>query len=169
MPLFYEDYEALQPGHSWRTATRKVSQSDMDAFARSTGDDNPIHLDTEQARRNGYAGTIAHGYMTMSWAAGLVHGLDIDRIASSAILESNWRLLDVVNEGDTIHVVLSLLDRRGSRSKPDHGIVTRQFDVFAGADRKVAEGKVTILVLRRSAAEDKGLLAEPDATGPLQS
>lgn len=169
MPLFFEDYEALEPGHSWRTGARTITQADIDAFARTTGDDNPIHLDAEQARRNGYAGTIAHGYMTMGWAAGLVHRLDIDRIASAAILETNWRLLDVVNVGDAIHVVLSLLERRESRSKPDYGIVTRQFDVFAGTDRKVAEGRVTILVLRRGAAGDRGLLSGPATPARTES
>ncbi len=38
-------------------------QEDVDAFARATGDGNPLHLDAAAAARAGFDGTIAHGVM----------------------------------------------------------------------------------------------------------
>ena len=158
--VFYDDYAGLAPGHSWTTRSRRIRADDIRAFAESTGDLNPIHLDAGHARRSGYANVIAHGYLTISWAAGLVHALGIDHIASNAILESAWQLLDVVEADEEIHVELSIVEHRPSRSKPDFGIVTRRFDVRAGRDRSIARGVVTILVFRREAAISRGLIGD---------
>lgn len=44
-----------------------IEQSHLDGFARLTGDDNWIHVDTERARRDMPGGkTIAHGLFTLS-------------------------------------------------------------------------------------------------------
>ena len=51
---------------SWLT----VSQERIDDFARSTGDDQWIHVDVERAKRESPFGqTIAHGYLTLSLAS----------------------------------------------------------------------------------------------------
>ena len=43
-----------------------VTQESVDAFARTTGDDQWIHTDPERARQTPFGGTIAHGYLTLS-------------------------------------------------------------------------------------------------------
>lgn len=46
---------------------REVSQADIDAFARGTGDDQWIHVDPERAvRESPFGTTIAHGFLTIS-------------------------------------------------------------------------------------------------------
>jgi acyl dehydratase len=53
---------------SWRT----VTQDDIDAFARITGDHQWIHVDVERAKRESPFGTtIAHGNLTLSIIDGL--------------------------------------------------------------------------------------------------
>ena len=47
---------------SWRT----VTQDDIDAFARLTGDDQWIHVDPERAKAGPFGTTIGHGYFTLS-------------------------------------------------------------------------------------------------------
>jgi acyl dehydratase len=47
---------------------RDVTQSDVDAFAEVTGDDQWIHVDPERAKDTPFGGTIAHGYFTLSLA-----------------------------------------------------------------------------------------------------
>jgi acyl dehydratase len=47
---------------------REVTQSDVDAFAEVTGDDQWIHVDPERAKDTPFGGTIAHGYFTLSLA-----------------------------------------------------------------------------------------------------
>ncbi len=49
------------------TAWRRVTQEDIDAFARISGDGQWIHTDVERARRESPFGTtIAHGNLTLS-------------------------------------------------------------------------------------------------------
>lgn len=154
MPLFYEDYEGLEIGHSWTSAARPVTQDDVDRFAEMTGDTNPIHVDAEYAARSSFKGRIAHGYLTISLAAGLVYRLGLDRITSHAILGLNWKLKHAVHPGDSIHVVLNLISRRASASQPDYGIVERRYDVFNQNGVIVAVGDVAMLIMRRSMAEN---------------
>jgi acyl dehydratase len=47
---------------SWRT----ITQQDIDAFARLTGDDQWIHVDPERAKAGPFGTTIGHGYFTLS-------------------------------------------------------------------------------------------------------
>ena len=42
------------------------TQEDVAAFARLSGDDNPVHLDDDAARRMGFSGTIVHGLLAAS-------------------------------------------------------------------------------------------------------
>ncbi len=53
----------LLPPSDWL----EVSQTMIDDFARSTGDQQWIHLDVDRARRESpFGGTIAHGYLTVA-------------------------------------------------------------------------------------------------------
>jgi acyl dehydratase len=45
---------------------RLVSQPEIDAFADVTGDHQWIHVDVARASESEFAGTIAHGYFTLS-------------------------------------------------------------------------------------------------------
>lgn len=50
------------------------TQSDLDQFAKLSGDANPIHVDPNFAANSGFGRTVAHGAMLTSWlvrAAGL--------------------------------------------------------------------------------------------------
>ncbi|MGH9179330.1 MAG: MaoC family dehydratase [Acidimicrobiales bacterium] len=48
------------------TAWRTITQDDVDAFARLTGDDQWIHVDPARAKEGPFGATIAHGYFTLS-------------------------------------------------------------------------------------------------------
>lgn len=48
------------------TAWRRVTQDDIDAFARLTGDDQWIHVHPQRAKAGPFGATIAHGYFTLS-------------------------------------------------------------------------------------------------------
>ena len=51
---------------------REVTQADIDAFARLSGDDQWIHVDVERAERESPFGTtVAHGNLTLSLIDGL--------------------------------------------------------------------------------------------------
>ena len=46
--------------------TKTIEQSDIDAFARVTGDHNPVHVDEEFAKTTRFGRRIAHGMLTAS-------------------------------------------------------------------------------------------------------
>jgi len=46
--------------------TRKIEQSDIDAFAEITGDHNPVHVDEAFAQQTRFGRRIAHGMLTAS-------------------------------------------------------------------------------------------------------
>jgi acyl dehydratase len=54
----------LGPGDWW-----EITQDRVDRFADASGDHQWIHVDVERARTGAFAGTIAHGYLTVSLLA----------------------------------------------------------------------------------------------------
>lgn len=63
----------MQPGDMF-TTTRVFTQADFDAFARLSGDDNPIHVDTAFAAQTRFGRTVAHGMLLYSALCGAIHG-----------------------------------------------------------------------------------------------
>jgi acyl dehydratase len=62
------------------SAWRDVTQDDIDAFARLSGDDQWIHVDVERARTESPFGTtVAHGNLTLS----MIDGFRRDLIEST--------------------------------------------------------------------------------------
>src|SRR5258708_10876158 len=53
----------------WHT----VTQEEINAFADATRDHQWIHVDPERAKAGPFGGTIAHGYLTLAMAPGLLH------------------------------------------------------------------------------------------------
>ncbi|MDF1857049.1 MaoC family dehydratase [Pseudooceanicola sp.] len=59
----------LQPGATLPDRVHKVTQPLIDAYARVSGDHNPLHTDPEFASTTHFGGTIAHGMMTLAFAS----------------------------------------------------------------------------------------------------
>ncbi|MFX0134827.1 MAG: MaoC family dehydratase [Candidatus Hodarchaeota archaeon] len=45
--------------------SKKITEDDVKKFVEISGDDNPIHLDEEFAKRTIYRGRIAHGLLSL--------------------------------------------------------------------------------------------------------
>lgn len=74
-PRVLEGIEGLQSAlgqdlgtSSWRT----VKQSDIDTFAKLTGDEQWIHVDPERAKSGMFGTTIQHGFLTLGTATGFL-------------------------------------------------------------------------------------------------
>ena len=63
-------FEDLQLGQR-ATLSATVTAADIDAFARISGDTNPVHLDQEFAERTPFKGRIAHGMLTASYVSAI--------------------------------------------------------------------------------------------------
>jgi acyl dehydratase len=151
MAFFFEDYEAAGVGRSWRSAERTVALEDIAAFAALTGDTHPQHLDPAYGAASPYGAVIAHGFLTISLASGLVYQLGLDAGAAHAILGTSWRLNRAVFAGDRLRVEVTVTALRASRSQPGLGIVERRYDVFKQDGALAATGEIALLVKRRPA------------------
>ena len=54
------------------TRTKTISAEDVEAFARISGDDNPVHLDDQYAATTRFGKRIAHGILTASVISALL-------------------------------------------------------------------------------------------------
>lgn len=67
-----DELEAAVGEHLGYSDWHTVTQKQVDLFAEATGDDQWIHVDVERARGGPFGGTIAHGYLTLSFLPGLI-------------------------------------------------------------------------------------------------
>ena len=153
MGLFFEDYEALGPGHAWRSPGRTIAESDIMTFAGMTGDLHPLHTDARAAKESSYGERIAHGFLTASMAAGLAYRVGLDEGTAFAVLSTAWKFTLPVMIGDSIYVKVTLMEVRASRKHPAHGIVVRKYEVCNQRDEAVAIGDIAMLCRRRSGAK----------------
>jgi acyl dehydratase len=147
-PLYFED---LEVGASWSTAERTITEADILAFAEISGDDNPIHLDAEHAATTAFGERIAHGALVLSIATGLRQQEGRFRGTLRAWLGvRDWRFTAPVRIGDTIRVVNTVAELRGTKN-PSDGLVVQHVEVRNQGDELVAGGEFVTLLARRSA------------------
>lgn len=65
------DFAAIAVGDEARL-TKKILAEDVAAFARLSGDDNPLHVDAEFARRTSFQRPVAHGMLVASYVSTLI-------------------------------------------------------------------------------------------------
>lgn len=69
------DLPSLKGTDLGRSRWVEITQEDIDTFARLTGDEQWIHVDTERAKRSPLGSTIAHGFFILSRSTGLLYEL----------------------------------------------------------------------------------------------
>jgi acyl dehydratase len=142
--------EDLRPGQTFVSPARTVTEADVVAFAGLSGDFNPIHTDAEFAAAGVYGQRVVYGLLGLSMATGLLDRMGIFSGSAIALLGIvDWKYTAPIFIGDTIHLKLAILEVRASRSKPDRGVVARQFMLKNQAGQVVQEGRMDVLVRRR--------------------
>ncbi len=142
--LYLDD---IQPGARTQSTRVTVTEAHIVWFAGLTGDFNPLHMDAEAAKANGFGRTIAHGMLTHSLSTGLRSS--IDDWAILAFLETRRRFVGPVFAGDTVHYEAEILEVRPSASKTDRGIVRVATSVKNQRGDTVQEGEDVFSVARR--------------------
>ena len=61
----------LLPGQEF-SFTKKISSSDVDMFAKLTGDNSPIHMEVSFARERGFKDRVVHGGILVGCISNLV-------------------------------------------------------------------------------------------------
>jgi oxepin-CoA hydrolase/3-oxo-5,6-dehydrosuberyl-CoA semialdehyde dehydrogenase len=144
---FRKSLGELRIGDTVVAGPRQVTLEDIEHFAEFTGDTFYAHMDEEAARANPFFdGRVAHGYLIVSFAAGLFVQPDPGPVLANYGLE-NLRFLTPVNPGDSLTVTLTA-KQITPRVDADYGEVRWDADVSNQNGESVAKYDVLTLVAR---------------------
>jgi len=105
---FRKRISELEIGYTLKTGSRTVSLEDIEHFAEFTGDNFYAHMDEEAAKASPiFGGRVAHGYLILSFAAGLFVDPDPGPVLANTGLES-LRFLTPLYPGDSMRVELTV-------------------------------------------------------------
>jgi len=106
---FRRSYHQLTLGEQLITPERKITIEDIETFAHFTGDTFYAHMDAEAAKRNPFfPDRVAHGYLLLSFAAGLFVDPEEGPVLANTGLDE-LRFMKPVTAGEEIHVVLTVM------------------------------------------------------------
>jgi oxepin-CoA hydrolase/3-oxo-5,6-dehydrosuberyl-CoA semialdehyde dehydrogenase len=145
---FRKHLEELRPGDTVVAGPRRVSQEDVEHFAEFTGDAFYAHMDAEAAAANPLFGErVAHGYLVVSFAAGLFVDPDPGPVLANFGID-NLRFLTPVKFGDELTVTLTC-KQLTPRESADYGEVRWDADITRQDGESVARYDVLTLVAKR--------------------
>ena len=105
---FTRTFHELELGETLTTDLRKISMNEIEQFAHFTGDTFYAHMDDAAAKRNPFfPGRVAHGYLLLSFAAGMFVQPDEGPVLANTGLD-NLRFMKPVQAGDSIRVQISV-------------------------------------------------------------
>ncbi|MBA2466206.1 MAG: phenylacetic acid degradation bifunctional protein PaaZ, partial [Sphingomonas sp.] len=133
---FRKRMSELSIGDTLKTASRTVTIPDIEHFAAFTGDNFYAHMDEEAAKASPiFEGRVAHGYLILSFAAGLFVDPDPGPVLANTGLE-NLRFLTPLYPDDSMRVELTV--RSKSIKSEDSGQVRWAVEVLNQNDELVA-------------------------------
>ncbi|WP_170405159.1 phenylacetic acid degradation bifunctional protein PaaZ [Ruegeria arenilitoris] len=134
---FTRKFGDLQIGETLHTAPRTITLDDIEHFAHFTGDTFYAHMDEDAAARNPFfPGRVAHGYLLLSFAAGLFVEPNEGPVLANTGLDG-LRFMKPVVAGDSIKVRLTV--KQKTRRTDDYGEVRWHVTLTNQDDEKVAE------------------------------
>ncbi len=140
--LYFEDFET---GLKTTTRGRTITETDIVTFAMWTGDWYPVHTDVEYAKNSLFGERIAHGFLVLSAASGLMPLYDIAIVAFYGM--DKVRFMQPTKIGDTIRVVMEpvKLTDKGEIG----GVVTILCNIINQRDEDVAKITLKVLVMKK--------------------
>ena len=139
---YYDDFEMEDRIVS---RARTVTESDIVMFAAFSGDWHPLHTDEEYSKKALFGERIAHGFLVLSIASGLMG------LAEMAILAfygmDRVRFLAPTKIGDTLHIEMVVAEKT-DRSNKD-GLVTFKTTIKNQKDEAVAVMDMKLLMVKK--------------------
>ncbi|HYB10628.1 MAG TPA: MaoC family dehydratase [Alphaproteobacteria bacterium] len=143
---YFEDFKV---GERIETAGATLTESHMIDFALRY-DPQPFHLDSVAAKDSIYGGIIASGFLTLAMSFRLF-------MQTGALGDANLggpgfeevKFLKPVRPGDTLRVVVEIVDARASQSKQDRGILTVRATTYNQSNEAVLSYTCPHLLKRR--------------------
>lgn len=132
---------------------RTITESDNTWFTLLTMNQHPLHFDKEYGARSEFGQVLVNSCLTLS----LVTGMSVSDVSQKTIANLGWRevkLSGPVFIGDTIYAESEVLDIRGSKSRPNQGIVTIATRGLKQDDSEVISFERAMLIPKRGHAVD---------------
>ncbi len=159
---FRHCFEELEIGQSLETAARTVTLGDIEHFAAFTGDTFYAHMDEAAAKANPFfPGRVAHGYLLLSFAAGLFVDPAPGPVLANYGLDK-LRFLKPVVPGDSIRARVTVKTK--TARKPEYGEVRWDVEV-TNQDGDVVAG-YELLTLNET---QRGRAVPSGDSGPIAS
>jgi len=142
---FRRTFDELEIGDTVHTKSRQITLDDIQHFAEFTGDTFYAHTDEEAARKNPFfEGRVAHGYLIVSFAAGLFVDPDFGPVLANYGVD-DLRFAKPVNHGDALKVRLTC-KQKTLREGSGYGEVRWDTEVTNQQDEVVASYDVLTMV-----------------------
>ncbi|MCU1367558.1 MAG: hypothetical protein JWL72_1950 [Ilumatobacteraceae bacterium] len=129
-------WEDMPVGFTFRTGGRTVTETDLVTFVNLTGATEPLFYDERFARDHGYAGRLVPGMQTFCYAEGLVIQTGSIHGTGLAHMHCEIDIKAPVYVGDTISVVVEVIEQRAA-SKGNRGVITSRNTVYNQRDEVV--------------------------------
>ncbi len=134
---FIRTFHQLALGETINTDPREITIEDIEHFAEFTGDTFYAHMIEEAAARNPFfPGRVAHGYLLLSFAAGLFVEPNEGPVLANTGLD-NLRFMKPVVPGD--HIKVRLTVKKKTPRNDDYGEVRWHVTLTNQEDELVAE------------------------------
>ena len=134
---FTRSFTDLQIGETIHTQPRKITLEDIEHFAKFTGDTFYAHMDDEAAAANPFfPGRVAHGYLLLSFAAGMFVEPNPGPVLANTGLD-NLRFMKPVQAGDSMKVRLTV--KKKTKRNDEYGEVRWHVTLTNQDDELVAE------------------------------
>jgi acyl dehydratase len=145
-----DDYfEDVAIGEAKFAGPYHVTKDEMVAFALKW-DPFPFHVDEEAGRNSIYGGLTASGEYTMAVKQALIHRLGANEALIGSMGYEELRYLGPVRPDDLLTLSMECIEKRGSRSKPDRGIVKYRVMLTNQDDEPVLRYIDIILLAKRA-------------------
>jgi acyl dehydratase len=143
-------FEQLEVGTVVRHATRRtVTETDNVLFTTMTMNPAPLHLDADYAAGTEFGRPLVNSMFTVALVVGLsVPELTLGTIVAQLGMDA-IRFPAPVFPGDTVRVETEVVEARGSKSRPDAGIVVFEHRAYNQRDELVCRARRTGLMHRR--------------------
>ena len=133
---FRFNFNEIERGKTLITKKRVVTLEDIEHFAHFTGDTFYAHMNQEAAEANPFfPGRVAHGYLILSFAAGLFVDPEPGPVLANYGLD-NLRFLTPLSPGDSMQVRLTCKSKK--RRNDEYGEVRWDVEVTNQTDELVA-------------------------------
>ena len=139
-------FEDFQVGDKIVTRGRTITEADIVTFSAFSGDWHPLHTDVEYAKKGPFKERIAHGFLVLSVASGLLPLSEIAIIAFYGI--DKLRFVTPVKLLDTIHVEFETVEKQERDARG--GVITFQQTVRNQRGEEVAVGTMRTFIARRT-------------------